>query len=557
MDEPPLKRRGSVDPTLNFAAADGFGAGHSGTEASATNALLEAVLAEYLERQETQSLPCPDEYLERYPELADELQVFFRNHQWLKGSDSEEVSLVGQQVGAYRLEAEIARGGMGIVYRARQAGLDRAVAVKLIGSGVLASHEQRRRFRIEAEAASRLQHPNIVPIYEIGSWQGHSFYSMPLIEGPSLEVWVRERSCRPAEAAQMVATVARAVAHAHLAGIVHRDLKPANILIDDQGRPQLADFGLAKAPHDGSLLTQTGQVLGTPHYMSPEQAAGKHDVGPATDIYALGAILYSLLTGRPPHGDSCESVDSPPEILRRVLQDDPVPPREICREVPGDLQRVCLKCLQRDPGDRYRSAEALAEDLDRFGCGEAVDAAGSGMLSAVARALRRDQHQQYFAHWGRALLLMGVIIFAAHVAIFAFSFLPWSPWLGRRLPRAVMFAGLAGTFYCYRRGAVLPRSAAERPVWSIWVGYLASLTIIHILIHLMEVEHSILLPITAALGGFGFIAMGGHIWGGCQILGGLFFAAAIPSALFPATAPLWLGTAWLLSLATLAYRYSD
>ncbi len=513
-------------------------------------------MAEYLERLESGSLPCPDEYLSRYPHLAEELRVFFHNHRWLQGAECEEGSLVGQQVGAYRLEAEIARGGMGVVYRARQAGLERAVAVKLIGSGVLASHEQRRRFRIEAEAASRLQHPNIVPIYEIGSWEGQDYYSMALIEGPSLEVWVRERSCRPAEAAATMATIARAVAYAHRAGIVHRDLKPANILIDDQGRPQLTDFGLAKAPHDGSLLTQTGQVLGTPHYMSPEQAAGKHDVGPATDIYALGAILYSLLTGRPPYADAAAAVYSPAEILRRVLQDDPIPPRELCREVPADLQRVCLKCLHRDPADRYRTAEELAEDLDRFASGETVAAAGSGVLSAVVRSLRRDQHQQYFAHWGRALLLMGVIIFAAHVAIFAFSFLPWSPWFSRRLPRAVMFAGLAASFYYYRGGAVLPRSAAERPVWSIWGGYLASLTMIHLLIHWMDVEHAILLPITAALGGFGFIAMGGHIWGGCQVLGGLFLAAAIPAALLPVTAPLWIGAAWLVSLATLAYRYS-
>lgn len=516
---------------------------------------LESILTEYAERVRAGQSPHLDEYLERYPQLADEIQTFFRGLDSTLDGDAEPPSLIGAQIGTYVLQEQIGRGGMGTVYRARQLGLERPVAIKMISSGVLASPEERRRFQTEAEAAARVQHPGIIPIYEVGSWRGHAFYCMPLIDGPTLQSWVEERSCRPHEAARIMSATARAVDHAHHAGLVHRDLKPANILVNCAGQPQLTDFGLAKWYREGTQLTHTGQLLGTPHYMSPEQAAGRHHIGPATDIYALGATLYALLTGQPPHFDSTSTANTPADVLRRVLQDDPLPPKELCAEVPTDLQRICLKCLQRDPEDRYPTAAAFADDLDRFISGDPVEAGRSGLVHFLSRSLRRDPHHDYFENWGRALFLMGLVIFLAHASIFVLSRLDVSVWISHRLPRTLMFIALAALLYVYRGGAILPRSAAERPVWSIWAGYLASLAVINTVLVLGETPRSVNYAIVAALGGFGFIAMGGHIWGGCQLLGLLFLAAALPAIQFPTAAPLIVGIAWLISLATLAHRY--
>lgn len=516
---------------------------------------LESILTEYADRVRAGQSPRLDEYLQRYPQLADELQTYFQNRDSTLDCAAEPPSLIGTQIGTYVLEEQIGRGGMGTVYRARQLGLKRPVAIKMISSGVLASSEERRRFQTEAEAAARVQHPGIIPIYEVGSWQGHAFYCMPLIDGPTLQSWVQDRSCRPYEAARIMSATARAVDHAHQAGLVHRDLKPANILVNCAGQPQLTDFGLAKWYREGTQLTHTGQLLGTPHYMSPEQAAGRPHIGPATDIYALGATLYALLTGQPPHFDATSAANTPADVLRRVLQDDPQPPKELCTDVPIDLQRICLKCLQRDPEDRYPTAAALADDLDRFIAGDPVEAGRSGLVHFFSRSLRRDPHHDYFENWGRALFLMGLVIFLAHTSIFTLSLLETSIWISHRLPRALMFIALAALLYVYRGGAILPRSAAERPVWSIWVGYLASLAVINTVLELSETHRSVNYAIVAALGGFGFIAMGGHIWGGCQLLGAIFLMAAIPAMQNPTAAPLILGSAWFISLGVLAHRY--
>ncbi len=296
---------------------------------------LESAIANYLQRLEEGQKPDPGEYLQAYPQHAHELRSFFRNHHWLgEAPPPTASSLIGTKVGPYEIESEIARGGMGVVYRARQQGLERPVALKLISSGVLAGQEERRRFRIEAEAAARLHHPGIIAIHEIGSWQGYEYFSMPLVDGPTLQKRVDDRVFDDKAAAQLVRDIARAVAYAHRAGIVHRDLKPENVLISEEGRPLVTDFGLAKWHRDGTMITRTGQVLGTPHYMSPEQACGRGGSDATADVYSLGAILYALLTGRPPH-----TGESAAEVLRSVLQDEPQTPRQIRRNVSAELEK--------------------------------------------------------------------------------------------------------------------------------------------------------------------------------------------------------------------------
>ena len=516
-------------------------------------ALLEQVMAEFVEKQEKGATASPDEYIARYPQLAEELKSFFRNHVWMTGQEPSSIAskpLLGVRIGPYQIESEIARGGMGVVYRARQEKLGRTVALKLISSGVLADEEERGRFRLEAEAAARLHHPNIIAIHDIGSWEGYEYFSMTLVEGATLQQKVDGRCCSDRDAARIVRDIARGAAYAHRLDIVHRDLKPENILLSDDGRPLVADFGLAKWHREGAMLTRTGQVLGTPHYMSPEQASGCCDVTATSDIYSLGAILYAVLTGRPPHEGA-----STAEVLRSVLQDEPVSPRLICRDIPADLETICLKAMHYQPGMRYQTAEELADDLERYLTGEQISATGSNILDRVVREIHRDQHQNYFESWGRTLIGLGIIIFIAHTAIYLLDRLAYPTVISYWLPRTTMLLLIFASIYWARRGQVMPRTIADRPVWSIWIGYLASLATMNGLLLLNDLDERLLFPIASALSGFGFIAMGGHVWGGSAILGFAFLLSAVAAGVWLPFAPLIFGTAWLVNLIVLGWHY--
>ena len=385
--------------------------------------LLDFIYGEFCLREDFGDAPHASEYIARFPRFASELERLFQIHRAMNsgnldlaathagsvpagmaarlnrrisdtlppggspldnatiGADSHPPPHVqappetNKQFGDYELLEEIARGAMGIVYKAWQQRLNRLVAVKMILAGQFASEQEVRRLYTEAEAAARLDHPGIVPIYEVRQHQGQHFFSMGYVGGGNLAARVARGPVPPREAATLVARIAEAVQYAHEQGVIHRDLKPQNVLLTPGGQPRVTDFGLAKRVEGNSDLTATGQILGTPSYMAPEQAAGEIDVGPLADVYALGGILYFLLTGRPVF-QSANVV----QTLRQVLDREPVAPRQLNPDVPRDLETICLKCLEKPKARRYASAAELAADLERFLAGEPITARPVGRL---------------------------------------------------------------------------------------------------------------------------------------------------------------------------------
>jgi serine/threonine protein kinase len=463
-----------------------------------------------------------------------------------------------REFGDYELLAEIARGGMGVVYRARQKGLNRIVALKMILAGRLAAQDDLQRFLTEAEAAARLQHPNIVAVHEVGQVDGQYFFSMDYIEGPSLARRLAAGPLPSRVAARYVRTIAHAVQHAHGQGILHRDLKPSNILLDADDEPHVTDFGLAKKLGASSGQTRSGVVMGTPSYMAPEQAAGRiKELGPASDVYSLGAILYELLTGRPPF----ES-DTPVETVIQVLDREPVPPRLLNAKVDRDLETICLKCLEKDPRHRYPSAEALGNDLQRYLNGETIDARSFNMLDRLLSTLERSQHDVDFHSWSSMLLQFAPIVLFSHLATFLLiqkelpSSLAWLHWL----PRGAQFILLAGVFLWHVRGrSLLPTNAAERQLWTLWIGYITAYEI-SVMAHSMLLARGLTIPgsahagellrypFSAVLSGLVFFIMGSNYWGWCYTFGAAFFGLAALMPLHMEWSPITFGLLWSATL---------
>jgi WD40 repeat protein len=306
-------------------------------------------------------------------------------------------------VPGYEIQSELGRGGMGVVYKAKHLALDRVVALKMILSGAHAGEEELSRFRNEASAVARVQHPNLVQIFEVGECEGRPYFALEYIDGGSLDKRLREKPMSPVEAARLIETLARAVHAVHRHGLVHRDLKPANILLTAAGEPKITDFGLAKQLNSQHGKTMTGDILGTPMYMAPEQASGRvHDIGPGTDVYALGTILYEALAGRPPF-----MANSGLDVVMMVTRDEPVPPGKIRGKLPRDLETICLKCLEKQPAKRYASAADLADDLHRFLAGEPILARPIGF---AGRAIKWTRRHPAWATMS-AVLALGLIAF--------------------------------------------------------------------------------------------------------------------------------------------------
>ncbi|MCC6418075.1 MAG: protein kinase [Gemmataceae bacterium] len=365
------------------------------------DAMIDLLFGEVLLREAHGEAPAIEELVARFPRLEERIRERFALHVALHSRPRAESPRAadaldtldsgprrpageGVQVPGYEILKELGRGGMGVVYKARQVALNRIVALKMILSGAHADAAEKERFRAEAKAAARVQHPNLVQIYDVGEHDGRPFFSLEFVDGRSLAEEIRGQQQAPRAAAELVATLAQAVHAIHQADLVHRDLKPANVLLTRDRVPKVADFGLAKRL-DGSGNTATGDVLGTPVYMAPEQAAGKiHEIGPWTDVYALGVILYEMLAGRPPF-----LAASVIHLIRQVASDEPVPPSRLHPKLPRDLETICLKCLEKNPRKRYASAQDLADDLRRFLADEPIRARPVGRLQRAVKWVRR------------------------------------------------------------------------------------------------------------------------------------------------------------------------
>jgi serine/threonine-protein kinase len=479
-----------------------------------------------------------------YPDLADELRQLYgaamvvdavaQRSDSLAGGDPTQVadpspaisSELPRRLGDYELREEIGRGGMGVVYRALQLSLNRTVAIKLILRGRHASPTEQTRFLAEAEAVARLEHPGIVPIFEVGSHEGQLFFSMKYIEGQTLAGMLSKGPLPGAQAAEILVKVARAIDYAHSRGVLHRDLKPANILIDEGGEPVVTDFGLAKLLSSDNSLTHSGAVLGTPSYMAPEQAAGSRGpLGPGCDVYSLGTLLYAMLTGRPPF-----QAASPVDTVLMVLEQDPLPPRLINAKADRDLELIALRCLQKPPELRYLSAGALADDLRAWLAGEPI-AARSGQFSQVlARMFRETHHATVLENWG--------LLWMWHAAVLLVLCLitSWMQWRGVRaaIPYAALWGGglavWAPIFWAIRRRAG-PVTFVERQIAHLWGASVIAAVLLFGIEELLGLEVLTLSPVLGLVSGMVFTAKAGILAGSFYVHAAALYATALIMAL--------------------------
>jgi serine/threonine-protein kinase len=454
-------------------------------------------------------------------------------------------------VGDYELIEELGRGGMGVVFRARQISLDREVAVKMILRGRLASESDLQRFLAEAAATASLEHPNIVPVYEAGDIEGRPFFSMQLVDGETLAERVARGPMPQRQAAEVVAAVARAIGFAHLQGVLHRDVKPSNILISAGGTPLITDFGLAKQSGSGTDLTRSGMLLGTPAYMSPEQAAGRRDqIGPISDVYSLGCVLYFALTGRSPF-----VAESPMELVMLVIEQDPPPPRALRPRLDRDLEMIVVRCLQKPTDLRYDSAEALAQDLEAYLADEKVSARSGHFNQVIARVFRETHHATVLENWGKLWIWHALVLLVAGLLTWQMHYHGIT---GRGVYAAVWTLGLgawAAVFWKLRQ-RMGPVTFIERQVAHVWGASMIAIGMLFPIEWWLQLPVLTLSPLLGVISAMVFIIKAGMLSGAFYVQAAALLAASLLMALVPQHSHLIFGIVSAACFAFPGFKYA-
>ncbi len=541
---------------------------------------LAAVLEGLLERRHRGELPDVEAAVRAHPDLADELRQLWATalfaHEFAPtpnrpADKAPEKTAAAKQTptppdgrrppgpvpelphpfGDYELLEEVGRGGMGVVYKARDQRLGRTVALKVVLRGDEATPEQLGRFRAEARAAGQLDHPNLVPVFDAGEADGLPFFVMKYVDGSTLSTLLADGPLPPRDAARLLIPICRAVAFAHEKGFLHRDLKPSNVLIDARGQPYVTDFGLVKeVSGNGDHLTNTGVLLGTPAYMAPEQAFGTpRGLTPASDVYSLGVILYEMLTGRPPFRAATGA-----DTLLLVREQEPVAPGSLNPRVPGDLELICLKCLQKQPARRYATAAQLAADLQAYLDGERPSVRSGTVLSYVGGMLHDTHHAAVLENWGllwmwhslkifllcaltNALYWWGVQDHWTYVLLWSVGLVVWGAifWALRRAGGPVMFV--------------------ERQIAHVWAGAVAATIGVFLVEVILPLPPLRLSPILAVIAGMVFVVKGGMLSGQFYVSAAVLFLTALLMAWLPAVGPLLFGVASALCFFVPGLRY--
>lgn len=452
--------------------------------------------------------------------------------------------------GDYELLEEVGRGGMGVVFRARQISLDREVAIKMILRGRLASESDLQRFLAEAAATARLVHPGIVPVYEVGDIEGRPFFSMQFIEGETLADRTARGPLPQREAAGIIAQVSQAVQFAHDQGFVHRDLKPSNILLSKEGQVLITDFGLAKENKADINLTRSGMLVGTPSYMSPEQAGGRRELlGPATDIYSLGAMLYFTLTGRPPL-----VAETPVEVVMLVIEQDPSPPRALRPSLDRDLEMIVIRCLQKPIDLRYATARDLAGDLEAFLADEAISARSGRFAQVLARIFRETHHAAVLENWGMLWMWHSLVLLVA-------CYLTWQlEFLGYRNRYA--YAGLwtlglgawAAVFWKLRQ-RMGPVTFIERQIAHVWGGSMVAIGMLFPIEWWLGLDVLKLSPLLGVISAMVFITKAGMLTGAFYVQAIVLLVTSIVMAIAPRWAHLLFGVVAALCFFVPGYQF--
>lgn len=497
-----------------------------------------AVLIDYaLQRLHAGERPELAELTRDCPELADELKELLATAELAEEYVSKEATQPAvktkyefsdppSSIGEYDLIEELGRGGMGIVYKARQKNLDRSVALKMMLGGTAATAQDQQRFRQEAEAVAKLDHPNIVPVYEVGETSGQLYFSMKYISGHTLAQRLQQGPIAIKETIRIMASLCDAISEAHKHGIVHRDLKPSNILLDEHNHPYITDFGLAKQLESKHLtLTETGAILGTPGYLSPEQAsAGRQHVSKPSDIYSLGALLYSMLTGSPPFEGA-----TPVQTIMKVLEQDPIPPRLLNAEIDPDLQLIVMKCLQKPQELRYHTVEALRKDLLAWQNHDPISARSSRFRDIMNRAFRESPNAVILENWGLLWMWHSLVLVILCVITNVMQFRG----IEDRTPYVLLWTvgvGIwAGCFWTLRRRSG-PITFVERQIAHVWAGSMVASTMLFAIEFILDMTVLSLSPVLGLISGMVFLIKAGMLSGQFYVEAAALFAVGLVMA---------------------------